>query len=340
MAHMLDMSKGFAAIAYAGELPWHGFGKRLEADATLDQWRIAAGLDYTVEAKELFFFNDLNNETEHLDGTVALQRRDTGAILSTVSDKYKIVQPGEVLEFYREIAKAEGFSIETAGALSGGRRVWALARIGDSFELYGRDKTDGFVLFATSYDGTFATQARWTGVRVVCNNTLTAAIPHTGDSVSDGGADVYKVPHSVEFDIQKAHGKLGLQREAWEAWKRHMEALARFTISPEQALEFFTMVAGNGDDIVRNDDSGKVVRLPEPNRVVKNLVNAYLNGPGAELPSAKGTAFGALNAVTFYQDHLAPSNNNGTRWDSATFGIGARRKARAVKLLGELMLAA
>ena len=204
MAALLDFSKGFAAIAYAGEVPWHGYGKQLDPDADLDQWRIAAGLDYTVEAQPLYFFNDIANETQELDGTVALQRRDTGAILSTVSDRYKIVQPGEVLEFYRAIAKEEGFTMETAGALSGGKRVWALASIGDDFTLYGQDRTKGMVLFATSYDGTFATQARWTSVRVVCNNTLTAAIPHGSRMVNaEEGDDVYKVPHSVEFDIKK-----------------------------------------------------------------------------------------------------------------------------------------
>lgn len=340
MAALLDMTKGFAAIAYAGEVPWHGFGQKLDPNGSLDEWRRAAGLDYRVEAKDLYFFNDLTGDTECLGDTVALQRRDSGAILSTVSSKYKIVQPGEVLEFYREIAQKEGFTMETAGALSGGRRVWAQASIDDDFTLFGQDRTKGMVLFATSYDGTFSTQARWTSVRVVCNNTLSAAIPHGNSKEKDEGKDVYKVPHSVEFDVTKAHGKLGLQREAWEAWKKHMESLARFTISPEQALEFFTIVAGNGDEIVRNKDSGKVVRLPEPNRVVKNLVNAYLNGPGHETRAANGTAFGALNAVTFYQDHLAPSSNNGMRWDSATFGLGNQRKRKAVQLISDMALAA
>lgn len=333
MAALTDFSKGFAAIAYSGELPWMGYGNKLAADADLDEWRIAAGLDYTVEAKDLFFFNDMSGQTEHLTGTVALQRRDTGSILSTVSDRYKIVQPGDVLEFYREIAKNEGFTMETAGALAGGRRVWACCRIGDAFTLFGQDRTDGLVVFATSYDGGFSTQAFWSTIRPVCNNTLTAGMASVADK------DVYKVPHSVEFDVAKAHGKLGLKRESWEAWKKHMETLARFTISPDQAMEFFTMVAGNGDDIVRNKDNGKVVRLPEPSRVVKNMVNAYLHGPGSDFRSSNGTAFGALQAVTFYVDHVMPSSNNGTRWDSATFGLGSQRKRKAVQFISDLVAA-
>jgi phage/plasmid-like protein (TIGR03299 family) len=181
-----------------------------------------------------------------------------------------------------------------------------------------------------------STQASLTGVRVVCNNTITAA----GAYVADEDANSYKVPHNREFNISEAHGKLGLDLDAWKAYQAKAENLARFTVSPDQALEYFYTVADMGDQIVRNADSGAVVSFPEPTRVVKQFINAYRNGPGAELASASGTAWGLLNAVTYYQDHVAPAADRGKRFDSATFGSGNVRKQHALELATKMLAAA
>jgi phage/plasmid-like protein (TIGR03299 family) len=226
--------------------------------------------------------------------------------------------------------------MEVAGALKGGKRIWALGRIDDSVKLHGRDEVLPYVLMATSYDASMATQAMLTTVRVVCNNTMTAA-----GAYRDGeSADRYSVPHNQEFDITAAHGKLGLNEQAWLAYKAEAEKMSRFMVSPEQALEFFYTVAGLGDQIVRNHENGNIIAFPEPNRVVKQLLQSYKHGPGASLSSADGTAFGLLNAVTFYQDHIAPAANNGNRFDSATFGGGNVRKQHARDLCLKMMEAA
>lgn len=95
-------------------------------------------------------------------------------------------------------------------------------------------------------------------------------------------------------------------------------------------------MAGQGDQIVRNPENGEVISFPEPGRVVKQFINAFHNGPGSHLVTADGTAFGLLNAVTYYQDHVAPAANNGNRFDSATFGGGNIRKQHARKLALEM----
>lgn len=92
-----------------------------------------------------------------------------------VSQRYKVVQPREVLEFYRDLSEVAGFELETAGVLKAGRRFWALARTGKSTALKGNDTVHGYLLLATSCDGTLATMAIPTSVRVVCNNTLAVA---------------------------------------------------------------------------------------------------------------------------------------------------------------------
>ncbi|WP_414616819.1 DUF932 domain-containing protein, partial [Stenotrophomonas muris] len=92
-----------------------------------------------------------------------------------VSKRFKVVQPGEILEFYRDLTQHSGFELETAGVLKGGKKFWAMARTGQSTSLKGRDRVDGYLLLATACDGTLATTAQFTSVRVVCNNTLQIA---------------------------------------------------------------------------------------------------------------------------------------------------------------------
>ena len=331
MAHELDFTKGRAAIAFRGEVPWHGYGVSMRPGMTPDEWRQAAGLDFEVYTRPVFY--GIEKDGKRLPVAIpdrqALLRDDTDGFLSIVSKDYKIHQPSKIFQFFTDLADHLDIQLEVCGALDGGRKIWALGRIGDSCTILGQDTINPYVLMATSFDGTLSTTAMYTSVRVVCQNTLgfSGAFDAAGDR-----SDVYKVRHNQEFVIRDAHGKLGLDEAAWLEYKRNMENLARFQVSPEQALEYFYTVAGQADAIERNEENGEIIAFPEPGRVVKQFINAYHNGPGANLASAKGTMFGALNAVTFYQDHLAPAGDRGKRFNSATFGGGNVRKQHAVNL--------
>ena len=88
-----------------------------------------------------------------------LYRSDSKLPLAVVSKRYQVVQPGEILEFYRDLTEVGGFELETAGVLREGRKFWALARTGQSTTLKGRDRVDGYLLLATACDGSLATTA-------------------------------------------------------------------------------------------------------------------------------------------------------------------------------------
>lgn len=106
-----------------------------------------------------------------------LFRSDTKAPLSVVSQRFQVVQPSEILDFYRDLTEVSGFDLnQTAGVLKGGRKIWALARTGQSSTLKGNDVNNADVLLATAYDGTLATTAQFMSIRVVCNNTLAVAL--------------------------------------------------------------------------------------------------------------------------------------------------------------------
>lgn len=320
--HNLDFSTGTAAIAYRGETPWHGYGFAMQPGASIEEWRKAAQLEWEIQRRRVFTRQKPDSPMIEIPGMDALVRSDNGHVLSVVGDRYKVVQPAEVLEFFRDLVKDQGFEIETAGALADGARVWALAKTGDTFKLGGVDPVMSYLLLATSYDKKFATTAQFTSVRVVCNNTLTMSLANTDSRVADGDTSVFRVPHCTTFDAAVAKGSLGLLGSTWSRFTHDIDRLARTPISKEDAIKFFLELTGF-DQAKTADDQSK------PTYLAKKLLQSYVHGPGQQLSTAEGTLWGVVNAVTHFTDHMRRASNNGTRLNSAWFGTSAGMKRDA-----------
>lgn len=326
MAHCIDFTTGKAGIAYVGETPWHGLGTEMPENASIADWRKAAGLDWQANKAPIHFdariVEDGHAKTveQIADDRVALYRDDTGGLLGVFSKRYQPVQPAEVLDFYRTLCEHHDFEMETAGALKDGRIIWALARTGEQARVKGNDVVNGYVLLSTSYDGSMATTARHTSVRVVCNNTLQmAAGKHAGTAA-------FTVRHNTTFDAAKARDALGIG-EGFKEFQAKIEALSDARMSPKQAVEFFMSVyhdIGAEQKAALTEKEDKTVE-----KTVERLVNQYLNGPGAKLASADGTAWGLVNAVTHDVDFEVRARSNENRLASAWYGNGAKLKEKA-----------
>lgn len=325
MAHMIDMTNGRANMAYVGETPWHGLGSELTRGADLDVWRVEAGLDWNVGRAQVAFKPEGKGVFVKGDSQV-LYRDDTFAQLGIVSDRYQIVQPGEVLEFFRDIVGTGGLELETAGSLDGGKKVWALAKTGDGFSIMGQGRVEGYVLLSTSFDGSMATRAQFTSVRVVCNNTLQLAAKDTKGAVI--------VPHSSTFDATGVKIDLGLIHGAFSTFEDQAQELAQRRLTNEEAMKLLAQVmvpSSEGKDFDQSTVSTK--RFNQ----VLTVFDLYQHaGRGSNLRSAAGTAWGLVNAVTEYVDHHAARNTN-NRFRSGQFGPGATMKqdafARALALV-------
>lgn len=237
-----------------------------------------------------------------------------------VSPKYQIVQPHEIIGFYRDLTEKYGFQLETAGSLKGGRKIWALANTKNAIDLRGKDKNKLYLLLATSFDGSMSTQARLTSVRVVCNNTIELA--------TQGKADVV-VPHSTKFDADKV--KLDMQiGEAWEQFQASAEAMSRRIVGRDESVRFFLDVYYG----LKNDDEIRAFQQVEGNdkkveKLTTRLQAALFNSPGAHLESAKGMLWGLVQAVTWDADHTAPARSQENRLNSSWFGVNRQLKQRA-----------
>jgi len=309
------------SIAYTGAEPWHGLGNKLVPKQPLEVWAKAAGMDWSIEEAEVRFV--AGNGGSSL-GTIhafpeqkVLYRSDSKAPLSTVSARYHVVQPAEILDFYKDLTEFSGFELETAGVLKEGKKFFALAKTGQSATLKGRDQVNGYLLLATACDGSLATTAQFTSVRVVCNNTLAIAL-------SDGAGSV-KVPHRRQFDAQAVKRQLGIAVSSWDAFIVRMKALSERKVSDTAAETFFRRVLTYPTSSQTDRDA-----IAVNDRAIKAVGQLYAGrGKGADLASASGTAWGLLNAVTEYADHHRRARSGDHRRDAAWFGAGATLKMKA-----------
>lgn len=317
MSHELtvraDGAVEFAYLASDGT-PWHGLGQALEDGTSIDAWREAAGMDWRIRRSQVRYAVD--REAEQfitLPEQHVLFRSDTNAPLGVVSNKYQVVQPGEVIEFFRDIAKAGGLELSAAGTIYGGKRFWATAKIGEAAPASVADKIGGYILISTSADGSLATEVRRTTVRTVCKNTLQMAM-------ADAKASI-KVSHRSVFDPASVKEFMGLNTAAWDSFRHTVTRLANIEMLEEEAIEMTAQVFGGGEKVRETAGYKKVL----------SLFNGA--GMGSTLDGVMGTRWGFLNAVTEYADHHVRARTDENRFVASQWGAGADLKARTLDLL-------
>ena len=306
MAHLVH------TMAYTGQTPWHGLGQQLIPHQPLEVWQRAAGMDWHIESSPVRFFNG-SDVLHSFPEQQVLHRSDSHAPLAVVSSRYQVVQPREILEFYRDLSEVSGFQLETAGVLKGGKKFCALAKTGQSAMLKGKDLVHGYLLLATACDGTLSTTAQFTSIRVVCNNTLRIAL-----NDSDGAV---KVSHRSTFDPDLIKRQLGIAVSSWDGFMARMKALADCHVSDTQAEHVLHKVLAS---------TVQGAGPQAPDKAFKAVMSLFQGGGmGSDLASAQGTAWGLVNAITQYADHERRARNVDYRLDSAWFGPGAQLKQQA-----------
>ena len=320
MAHELFVNEnGKASMAYVGATPWHGLGQQLTENSPIEVWATEAGMDYYIEEAPVQY--SVNTEHKVYSGRKVLFRNDTGTALSVVSDRYKVVQPLEVLEFFRNLTEQHGWQLETAGVLYQGQKYWALAKTGQELRIMGQDLLKDYVLLATSCDGTLRTMAKRTSIRVVCNNTLSYA--------ANSGEPEIRVSHTSTFDATAIQNELGIG-DAWEEFARSAAELALRKVSNQEAVNYVLSLFG--------DPMKPIEQQPAINTIAKVLQLYDGQGKGSDLQAANGTAWGLVNAVTEYIDHHK-GRDQSRRLDNAWFGKGGDLKVQAYQSALELIAA-
>jgi phage/plasmid-like protein (TIGR03299 family) len=298
MAHLVE------TMAYAGEVPWHGLGHKVPSDLSTDQMMQAAGLDWTVQ--KIPAFVKIEDESQAIDAA-ALVRSSDNKILDVVSSDWNPVQNQEAFDFFQDFVNAGDMEMHTAGSLKGGQIVWALAKIKDSFELFGGDQVDSYMLFTNPHVYGQSLDIRFTPIRVVCNNTLTL-------SLSQKNGTAFKLSHRREFVADQAKQALGIAHAKLDEYKSMASWMGSKRYDNESIKAYFQdLFPSQGDKDSRN--------------AIKALEVLELQ-PGAKF--AEGSWWQAFNAVTYMTDHLMGRSND-ARLQSAWFGVNKSLKNKALQ---------
>jgi phage/plasmid-like protein (TIGR03299 family) len=333
MAHDITIENGKAGMAFVGETPWHKLGSRLTPDSTFDEWTVESGLNFHVHRSPMYYgFESKKTEEREMRAHPSreiLYRDDNGNPLGIVSKGYNVVQPAEVMHFFKDLAELGGFTMETAGSLQGGQKVWALAKIHDGAPIIGNDIVMPYVLMSTSFDASTATVAKLTAIRVVCQNTLTMAIGGKFSKAETAG-NIVRVAHHSQWDAKAAKLELGIIDNEWDRFVTVSKRMAEARMPGHLADQILV------DTLLSSNKTEEEVRTGKAYQAIMRLFDG--DAIGSDMTEGR-TVWQFVNSVTEYIDHTAGQLTD-NRIRSAWFGAGNTMKMNVYQRASELVGAA
>ena len=302
----------------AGPSPWHNLGTELDNLGTAREAIEAAGLNYTVVKKPLKEVMELDHHANVSDRWATV-RTDTGEILGIVGNNYEPIQNREAFIFFDNLIGSNEAIYETAGALGRGERIWILAKLPGFIKVHEKDIVNKYLLLSNSHDGSSRIRVKLTPIRVVCNNTLTAALQ---------GAGEVQIRHTLDAakDMKQAFSLLGLSNSLYEQLDAIFNRMALKKITDKQLLDYVRALVPD------NEEDEDTLRTKE---IRNNVLSLHESGQGSSL--ARGTLWGAYNSVTEYTDHQMIDVNPTKRLESIWFGRGEQLKLKAFQLAARMM---
>jgi phage/plasmid-like protein (TIGR03299 family) len=309
MSHEIEDNNAF----YVSKPAWHGLGTVLDAPPTVEDAIRIAGLDWHVGLEPVYL----------ADGRVApakaTVRSSDQSVLGVVGPTYKPLQNLEAFNWFNPFIDAGEATLEAAGSLRNGKRIWVLAKIGRDLDVSGGDVVRQYILLSNGHDGTLAVRVGYTPTRVVCANTL---------AVAHQGPNLIRVRHRGDIvgTLEDIRDTMQLARQTFEATTEQYRVLANSSIN-RQDLETYIKRVFQAPKAPANDNTG--------DRLLASIVPLFESGRGQDLKAARGTYWGAYNAVTEYLTHERGRSEE-VRLDSQWFGQGATLNTKALSVAMEM----
>ena len=269
-------------MMYVREKPWHGLGTKVDKAPTSADALHLAGLDWTVEQKNIQLCG--GSKIQNYKANV---RSSDGQVLGIVSDRYRIVQNKDAFEFTDSIIGGD-VRYETAGSLNGGRKIWLLAKLPET-EIAG-DKTEPYMVFSNTHDGSGAIRVAMTPIRVVCNNTLNLAL--------DSAKRAWSVRHTGDLNskMHEARVCLKMANAYMGALAERADRLANTTVTRDQ----LNMIL---DELFPMDESSTEREKQGVKKLRDEFMVCYF---APDILKFRNTAWGVVNAISDMVTHNAP----------------------------------
>lgn len=324
MAHNLFFNEqtGKHSFFSVKEKAWHGLGQIVDQYPTSAEAMAHAGLDYTVEKRPLVTGcgmhpnGDLIMPEVKVPGYFATVRTDNQTALGVVGSDYQIVQNADAFSFFDAIVGGgDGVLYETAGALGNGERIFITAKLPDYIRVGSDDVIEKYLFLTTSHDGSGSITAAFTPVRIVCANTLAAALQDM--------TNVVRIRHTVgaKQRLEQAHKVMGIANNLSVEMERIFNQWSKVRITDKHTKALIEMALASNKETLANLREGKEGEL---STVFKNQCNdafsyAMLNDT-QQLETTKGTLFGAFNAVTGYFQNVRSYKTDEAKVNSILLG--------------------
>ncbi|MEP7319015.1 MAG: DUF932 domain-containing protein, partial [Panacibacter sp.] len=276
MAHNLNFNEqtGKHSFFSVKEKAWHGLGQIVEQYPTSAEALKFAGLDYTVEKRKLFTYDNENNiangdieikipEVEVPDFYATL-RTDTEQVLGVVGKDYEVLQNTDAFSFFDAIVGGDGIQYETAGALGKGERIFITAKLPSYIKVGNDDLIEQYLFLTTSHDGGSITAA-FTPVRIVCNNTLNAALRNHSNA--------FKIRHTANAKerLEEAHKLTGITNNLSIQLEGVFNQWAKIRITDPEVKKLIQMALVPNKEVLQNIQAGKDDEL---STCFKNMTDA------------------------------------------------------------------
>jgi phage/plasmid-like protein (TIGR03299 family) len=314
MAHNLEIKNGKASFFSVKEPAWHGLGTIVEKALTAQEVLEIAGLDYEVETQQLQTVYGIE-----VPNAFATVRTDTQQPLGVVSNIYYPIQNRDAFGFFDGIIDANEAMYETGGVLGQGERAWIMAKVPNHIRVAGYDEIVPYITLINSFNGDSGLLALLNYTRIVCWNTMSAAIGENKQKIS------IRHTRGAMLDLKDAHKIMGLSNKLSGELEQVLQLMSRTKITVKKTKEYLELLIPNELDIdlekaAKNAEKGRVIGAEKQRNLILEAVEA---SPGAEMEHCKGTVYGLYNGVTHYLDHQKRYLNKSTKVNSLWLGDSA-----------------
>lgn len=343
MAHDINYNEltGKHSFFSVKEKAWHGLGQIISDYPTSAEAIKHAGLNYSVEKRPLFTYdtenqngdpdNDLIIPEVEVPGFFANVRTDTDEVLGVVGKDYEIVQNVNAFAFFDSIVGGkDGIRYETAGALGKGEKVFITAKLPDYIRVGKNDLIEQYLFLTTSHDGFGSITAAFTPVRIVCANTLNAALRNHSNCI--------KIRHTASANdrLKQAHHLMGITNQLAQEMEEIFNHWSRVKISDRHVRRLIQIAMAPNKEVLQNLAQGKPDELSATfNNMVSSVMEYALSSPSQQEETTKGTVFGAYNAITGYFQNVRNYKDEEAKFKSIMYGTGLQRSQKAFELCSE-----
>lgn len=334
MAHQLNFNEttGKHSFFSVKEKAWHGLGQIVEQFPSSKEALRFAGLDYTVEKRPLFTYdteNHLANEETDIkipEVTVpdyyATIRTDNESVLGVVGKDYEVVQNIDAFSFFDAIVGGEsGIMYETAGALGKGERIFITAKLPGYIKVGNNDLIEKYLFLTTSHDGFGSITAAFTPVRIVCANTLNAAMHNHSNAL--------KIRHTVgaKERLEQAHHLMGISNHLSVEMESIFNRWTKVRITDKEVRKLIMQALVPNKEMLLALEQGREDKYSTYYQNMCNCAYEYAMGNETQqMETTAGTLFGAYNSVTGYFQNVRKYKDPTAKLKSMLYGGLAQQR--------------